>query len=114
MTKAIRKVEEVGHAHGIEVPMQGTVAVADGATVWAFRYSSAGRTRTLFHSVDMATLQQMYPDSERLQGFGRAARVIVSEPLTDMPGVFVEVPEATVAILDAGHYRHETFFAEPE
>lgn len=114
MTRAIRKVEEVGHAHGVEFPMQGTVAVSDGAVVWAFRYSTVGRTRTLFHSLDMASLQQMYPDSEQLRGFGREARVIVSEPLTDVPGVFVEVPESTVAILDAGNYRHESFLPHDE
>lgn len=114
MAAAIRKVEEIGHAHGVEFPMQGTVAVSDGATVWAFRYSSQGRTRTLFHSVAMATLQQMYPDEERLRGFGLNARVIVSEPLTDLPGVFVEVPEATVAILAGGEYRHEPFLATVE
>ncbi|MFE6965003.1 MULTISPECIES: class II glutamine amidotransferase [unclassified Agromyces] len=114
MAAAIRKVEEIGHEHGVEFPMQGTVAVSDGGIVWAFRYSSQGRTRTLFHSIAMATLQEMYPEEERLRGFGRHARVIVSEPLSDLPGAFVEVPEATVAILEQGQYRHEPFLANAE
>ncbi|WP_022889034.1 class II glutamine amidotransferase [Agromyces italicus] len=114
MAVAIRRVEAVGHGHGVEFPMQGTVAVSDGATVWAFRYSSEGRTRTLFHSIAMATLQEMYPEEERLRGYGRNARVIVSEPLSDLPGAFVEVPEATVAILQHGRYRHEPFLAGEE
>ena len=42
--------------------MQGTVAVSDGITVWAFRYSSQRQTRSLFHSADIATPQAMYPD----------------------------------------------------
>ena len=37
-----RLVESVGHEHGVQFPMQGTVAVSDGVTVWAFRYSSQG------------------------------------------------------------------------
>lgn len=109
MTEAVRFVEQTGREHGIGYPMQGTVAIADGATIWAFRYSSEGESRTLFHSVDIPTLQQMYPDLPRLRLFGQKARVVVSEPLNDLPGAFVEVPESTVAILDADGYRHEPF-----
>ena len=109
MAKAIRMVEEVGHDHGIDFPMQGTIAVSDGATVWAFRYSTQGRSRTLFHSADMGTLQEMYPDIERLRDFGKRARVIVSEPLNDLPGLFLEVPESSVSVLDASGYSTEPF-----
>ncbi|NEN05510.1 class II glutamine amidotransferase [Diaminobutyricibacter tongyongensis] len=109
MAKAIRMVEEVGHDHGIDFPMQGTIAISDGATVWAFRYSTQGRSRTLFHSADMGTLQEMYPDIERLRSFGKRARVIVSEPLNDLPGLFLEVPESSVSVLDASGYSTEPF-----
>ena len=67
LTEAVRMVEEVGHEHGVPFPMQGTVAVSDGSTIWAFRYSSQGRSRTLFHSADIDTLQEMYPDEPRLR-----------------------------------------------
>ena len=100
-------VESVGREHGIRFPMQGTIALADGATIWAFRYSTQGMSRSLFHSVDIETLRGMYPDIERLKIFGRRARVVVSEPLNDLPGAFVEVPESTVAILDESGYRHQ-------
>jgi len=40
MAKAIQLVESAGHEHGVNFPMQGTVAVSDGITVWAFRYYS--------------------------------------------------------------------------
>jgi glutamine amidotransferase len=112
MTKAVQMVEAVGHEHGVRFPVQGTVAVADGSTIWAFRYSSQGRSRTLFHSVDIDTLRQMYPDAERLRAFGRQAHVVVSEPLNDLPGAFLEVPESTVAILDGSGYHHQPFLAE--
>jgi predicted glutamine amidotransferase len=97
---AIRMVEKVGHEHGIAFPMQGTVAISDGATLWVFRYSSQGRSRTLFHSVDVPTLHEMYPDVERLKVFGNKAQLVVSEPLNDLPGVFTEVSESTAVILD--------------
>ena len=112
MERAIRKVEKVGHDHGVEFPMQGTVAVTDGATIWAFRYSSQGQSRTLFHSADITALQQMYPDVERLRTFGPHAHVVVSEPLNDLPGAFIEVPESTAVVLDESGYHHRPFLAE--
>jgi glutamine amidotransferase len=111
LTAVVDHVERVGREHGILFPMQGTIAVADGATIWALRYSSQGRSRTLFHSVDIPTIREMYPDAERLTQFGEHAHVVVSEPLNDLPGIFVEVPEATIAILDREGYHHEPFRA---
>ena len=109
MTETVRLVETVGRDHGVRFPMQGTIAVSDGATLWAFRYSTQGRSRTLFHSVDIPAIRELYPDAERLDLFGDDAHVVVSEPLNDLPGTFVEVPEGTVAILDPEGYRHEPF-----
>jgi hypothetical protein len=40
-------VEETGRKHGIEHPIQMTIATSDGESVWAFRYSSEGRSRSL-------------------------------------------------------------------
>jgi glutamine amidotransferase len=106
---AIRRVEEAGHAADVPFPMQGTVAVSDGQTLWAFRYSTQGRSRSLFHSADIPTLRGMYPDVERLAAFGDHAQVVVSEPLNDVPGAFMEVGEATVAVLDGTGYHHHEF-----
>jgi Predicted glutamine amidotransferase len=110
--KAIRMVESVGKQKGIRFPMQGTVAVSDGNTLWAFRYSTAHSTRTLYHSVAIPELHELYPDAARLDVFGEKAKVIVSEPLADLPGAFLEVPESTVAVLDDSGYHHEPFLEE--
>jgi len=112
MTRAVQMVESVGREHQINFPMQGTIAVSDGTTLWAFRYSSQRRSRTLFHSADVGTLEQLYPDATRLRNFGKHAQVVVSEPLTDLPGVFIEVPESTAATLDSSGYHHQPFMAE--
>jgi predicted glutamine amidotransferase len=107
---AIRKVEETGRANGIPFPMQGTIAVSDGTTIWSFRYSSEGRSRSLFHSVDVDAMREMYPNLEQLNLLGTHARVVVSEPLTDLPGMFREIPESSLVILDeAGDFHHEPF-----
>lgn len=114
MAAAIRRVEAVGKAKGIRFPMQGTMALSDGQTLWAFRYSTAGRSRSLYHSVAIPELREMYPDAARFQLFGDKAKVVVSEPLTDLPGAFVEVEESTVAILNDDGYHHEAFLSHDD
>ncbi|MCS5733707.1 class II glutamine amidotransferase [Herbiconiux daphne] len=109
MARAIREVERIGAALSVPNPVQGTFAVSNGMTIWAFRYSTAHASRTLFHSEDMETLQATYPDLDRLRIFDAGARVIVSEPLSDLPGAFIEVPESTVSVLDRDGYRQEAF-----
>ncbi|KQO95822.1 class II glutamine amidotransferase [Leifsonia sp. Leaf264] len=111
MAKAVRMVESVGREKGVTFPMQGTLAVSDGRTLWTFRYSSQGQTRSLFHSAEISALRELYPDAERLNLFGDRARVVVSEPLNNLPGAFIEVPEATVAILDESGYEYQPFMA---
>jgi hypothetical protein len=44
-----------------------------------------------------------------LRTFGQHAHVVVSEPLNDLPGAFIEVPESTVAVLDDSGYHHHPF-----
>ena len=51
----------------------------------------------------------MYPETERLRLFSEDAHVIVSEPINDLPGAFMEVPESTVAVLDTSGYQHHDF-----
>ncbi len=112
MSATLRRIEAVAREHGVAEAVQGTFAVADGVTLWAFRYSSSHRTRTLYHSEDIDVLRTMYPGLERLQVFGTRARLIVSEPLSDLPGAFIEVPESTAVVIDPdGAYRHEPFLA---
>lgn len=114
MAKAVRRVEEVGASKGIRFPMQGTIALSDGATIWAFRYSTAHRSRSLYHSVSIPELRELYPDAARLEVFGDKAKVVVSEPLNDLPGAFLEVAESTVAIVNDDGYHHEPFLADDD
>ncbi|MGH2701720.1 MAG: class II glutamine amidotransferase [Actinomycetota bacterium] len=94
-------VEEVGHRHGVEQPIQMTVGATDGDRVWAFRYSSERESRSLFFSTDLATLREMHPDFE----FGTLSdetRLVVSEPLGDLVGAWNEVPESSYGIIQKG------------
>lgn len=112
MKRAIREVERVGDKRGVRFPMQGTLALSDGGTLWAFRYSSAQRSRSLFHSTAIPELRELYPDAARLEPFGDHAKVVVSEPLNDVPGAFVEMGESSVAVLNDDGYHHESFLGD--
>ncbi|HLM92674.1 MAG TPA: class II glutamine amidotransferase [Gaiellaceae bacterium] len=95
-------VEETGRSHGIEHPIQMTVATSDGEKIWAFRYSSENDSRSLYFSTRMDALKALYPESAVLQGLSDETRVVVSEPLGDLPGAWQEVPESHVGIVQAG------------
>jgi glutamine amidotransferase len=95
-------VEEVGRKHGIVDPLQMTLAIMDGRTLYAFRYSSEGRSRTLFHSASIATLREHFPN---VRTFSDDARAVVSEPLgalENASSIWVEVPESSALIVAEG------------
>jgi predicted glutamine amidotransferase len=100
---AVGLIERVGRSHGIDYPLQMTVATTNGDATWAFRYSSEGRSRTLFHNTDVATLRAHYPDNVMLEKITDDTVVVVSEPLGDLRGAWQEVPESTcIAVHDGG------------
>ncbi len=69
-----------------------TVATTDGDSVWAFRYSSEGKSRSLFYSTRVDTLREQHPEIEVLQRVSDESRLVVSEPLGDLAGAWNEVP----------------------
>lgn len=99
VARAVHRIEEIGRSYGVEHPMQMTVAVTDGETTWAFRYSSEGQSRSLFRSTDMSALRALHPTHELLQGLSDDARLIVSEPLGDLEGAWQEVPESSCLVV---------------
>jgi glutamine amidotransferase len=107
--RAIGLVEEVGHRHGVKYPFQGTIATTDGERLWAFRYSSEGQSRSLYFSTAYETLKMLYPDDPRLADFDEESRIVVSEPLGDVTGVWNQVPEASWGIVQPGQDEINTF-----
>ncbi|MEV8593107.1 class II glutamine amidotransferase [Streptomyces sp. NPDC052012] len=92
-------VERIGHEHGVEYPLQMTVAVTDGVRLWAFRYSSERRSRSLFYNTRVETLRSLHPEIGFLREVSDDTRLIVSEPLGDMPGAWNAVPESTYGVV---------------
>jgi glutamine amidotransferase len=99
VARAVGVVEETARRHGVGFPVQMTVATTDGETTWAFRYSSEGRSRTLYRSTDVATLREQYPDNPLLHELSEEARLVVSEPLGSLRGAWREVPESTCVVI---------------
>ena len=97
--RAVGLVEDVGRRHGVEHPIQMTVATTDGSSIWAFRYSSEGLSRTLFYSTKVAALRQLHPELEVLNELGDNARLVLSEPLRDLEGAWNEVPESSWGVV---------------
>lgn len=92
-------VESTGAAKAVEHPLQMSLGLCDGQRLYAVRYSSEHNSRTLYHSTSMRALHKIYPDLER---FSPDARVVVSEPLRDLPGAWEQIPESTAVVIYRG------------
>jgi glutamine amidotransferase len=113
VAQAVGLIEEIGHRHGVEYPMQMTVATSDGRRVWAFRYSSAGKSRSLFYSTDVSTLREQHPDNPVLHELSDESRLVVSEPLGDLAGAWNEVPESSYGVIQEGQDELASFTPRP-
>ena len=95
-------VEETAREHGVADAVQASFGVSDGSSLWAVRYASDGHARSLFASADVEAVRRLYPDNPRFQGLSDRDRLIVSEPFSDLPGVWHEIPQATAVTVRRG------------
>src|SRR4051812_3599284 len=109
VARAVGFIEATGRRHGVESPIQMTVATTDGESVWAFRYSSRGDSRSLFYSTDVRTLRAQHPEVAVLSELSDESRLVVSEPLGTLAGAWNEVPESSYGVIQAGADRLERF-----
>ena len=109
MERAVGYVESKAREHGVESPVQMTVGISDGEHLWAIRYSSQHDSRTLFVSEDLDAVRRLHPDNERLQQLSEGDRVVVSEPLADLSGAWLEVPESTALVVANGAVEQRPF-----
>ena len=106
-------MEAAGRKRGITYPFQGTIATSDGEGLWAFRYSTEGTSRSLFFSRDVRAVRQLYPDREKLSELSDDARIVVSEPIGDLPGAWNEMPEASYGVVGQGDDQLRPFAVQP-
>jgi predicted glutamine amidotransferase len=100
--RAVGLVEATARARGIEHPVQMTLGFSDGERLYAVRYSSEHASRTLYVSADRDSVVALHPDNPRFAQFTEEDRLVVSEPLSDLPGLWLEVPESTALVIQPG------------
>ena len=111
LARTVGLVEATAERLGVRPHVQATFGISDGETLWAIRYATDGPARTLFTTTDVATLQALYPDNERFARLTPDDRLVVSEPFSDLPGVWREVPAGTAITVRRGGVLEERPFA---
>ncbi len=96
-------VEATARAHGIDNPLQMTLGLADGRRIFAFRYSSQGRSKSLWHSLGAESLRDLNPD------LPLGTWAIVSEPLTNLSDHWEKIPESTSVTVFDGQIEKRPF-----
>jgi predicted glutamine amidotransferase len=103
-------IEATAAEHGVASAVQATFGVSDGESLWAVRYATEGTPRTLFASADVDAVRRLHPDNPRLQLLREGDRLIVSEPVADLPGLWHEVePSSAVIVRPGGVFEQREF-----
>ena len=106
-------VEALGRSHDIAEPLQMTLGVSDGERLYAVRYASGPEVNSLYVSNDAADVRLLYPENERFKHLSDECRLVVSEPLGDLPGVWREVPPSSALIVQPGADEEVPFTPRP-
>jgi predicted glutamine amidotransferase len=107
--RAVGYIENTAREYEIEHPVQMTLGFSDGERLYAVRYSTEHKSRTLFVSEDVAAVRALHPENARFQTMTDEDRVVVSEPVSDLPGIWREVPESTALIIQPGPDEQREF-----
>ncbi|HET9168246.1 MAG TPA: class II glutamine amidotransferase [Actinospica sp.] len=102
IARMICRIEDTAEKHGVADCLQMTVATSDGERIWVFRYSTEGRSRSLYFSSAPETLSRMYPENPMLAHLAPETRIVVSEPLGDLDEAWHEVPEGSCGVIQPG------------
>jgi glutamine amidotransferase len=104
--RTVGVIEKVARENGIEHSVQMSLGFSDGERLFAVRYSTRGRSRTLFYSRSVESLRELNPRAKKLSA---DARAVVSEPLNDLSEYWNPVPEATALIIKQGGVEKRAF-----
>jgi glutamine amidotransferase len=102
LERTVGVIEEAARRQEIAGAVQATFGVSDGSTLWAVRYATEGPARSLFASSDVQAIRELHPDNPRFKRLSPDDRLIVSEPFSDLPGVWQEIPQGTAVTVKRG------------
>jgi predicted glutamine amidotransferase len=103
-------IEAVADRRGVSGAVQASFGASDGSSLWAVRYATDGPARSLFASADADAVRRLYPEDERFQRLTSDDRLIVSEPFSDLPGVWREIEQGTAVTVGTGGVHEERPF----
>ena len=111
LERTVGFIEATAARHGVADAVQGSFGVSDGEQSvgralrdrgHAAHRCSRRRTRT--------SIRRLHPDNPRLQRLSPEDRLIVSEPFSDLPGVWHEIePSSAVTVHRGGVLEHRPF-----
>ena len=78
-----------------------TIGTTDGNSVWGFRYSAKASHARCTTPPTCARCGSS-TDRPRIQELSDETRIVVSEPLVDLPGAWNEVPESSYGVVQDG------------
>jgi predicted glutamine amidotransferase len=110
LERTVGLIEETAERHGVTGAVQASFGVSDGTTLWAVRYATEGPARSLFASADPQSIRHLHPENPRFQRLSPDDRLIVSEPFSDLPGVWQEIPQRTAVTVQRGGVLEERPF----
>jgi glutamine amidotransferase len=110
LERTVGAIEEAARGHGIDGAVQATFGVSDGTALWAVRYATEGPARTLYASAEAETIKRLHQDDERAARLTNDDRLIVSEPISDLPGDWQEIPQGTAVTVRHGGVLEERPF----
>ena len=102
LARMIGHVEQARTAAGIQQPIFFSACTTDGERLWAVRYSSNQRSRTLYHSCHLGALHDIDGSYDALPN---DAIILVSEPLDDLTRHWQAVPESSMLIIEEGRAK---------
>jgi predicted glutamine amidotransferase len=111
LERTVSLIEATADRVGVEPLVQGSFGVSDGVDLWGVRYATTGAARSLFASADVDSLRALHPGNPRLQRLSADDRLIVSEPFSDLPGVWEEIPQGTAVTVRRGGVLERQAFA---
>jgi predicted glutamine amidotransferase len=110
LERAVGLIEDAADRVGARRHVQASFGVTDGEALWAVRYASDGPARSLFVSADVDSITRLYPSDARLARLSPDDRLVVSEPFSDLPGVWNEIPPSSaVVVRRGGELEHRPF-----
>jgi glutamine amidotransferase len=110
LERVVAIIESTTARDGTPGEVQATFGVSDGESLWAVRYATKERARSLFASSDVDAIRRLYPDHARLARLRQGDRLVVSEPFADLPGVWQEIPEGSAIVArPGGGLEHRPF-----